>query len=287
MARLGAMIMRDIAPEDAGPMAARLAPGLDDLWIVEDLSWAGGISQLGSVLAATDTEAAGRPRVGHGIAPAPFRTPAALAMEWATIDRLHPDRLVAGLGHGLQDWMRQLGEAVDSPLTLLRETIESVQQLLAGGPTNYDGRYISIENVELVFPPPRSIPVMAGVLGPRSLQLSGQVADGTILPEGTGPQALTEIRTRIDEGRSEAGRTDPHEVVVFTGLFFGNPGDLPPPPTSGPPGWAAIGPDAAAVAESMQALIDAGADTVVVVPFGSPEEMTRRFVDEVAPLLDR
>lgn len=287
MARLGAMIMRDVAPEAVPSMAARIAPGLEDLWVIEDLSWAGGISQLSAVLEATDSDAAGRPRVGHGIAPAPFRNPAALAMEWATISRLHPERLAAGIGHGLPEWMRQLGEAVDSPLTLLRETIESVRDLLAGGPTTYQGRYVTIDDVELVFPPISPIPVLAGVGGRNSLALSGAVADGTVIAEGASPERIREIRSLIDEARAAAGRSDDHELVVFTGLFIGDPAELPPLPTDGEPGWTAIGPHAQAVAESVQAVIDAGADTVVAVPFGPAERLTRRFVDDVIPLLEQ
>ncbi len=51
--------------------------------------------------AATVLQATERVVVGHGIAPAPFRNPAALAMEWATLATLHPGRFAAGLGHGV------------------------------------------------------------------------------------------------------------------------------------------------------------------------------------------
>lgn len=285
MTRVGAMLMRDLAPEDLPLLAASAAPGLDELWIIEDLNWAGGISQLMAVLDATDNEAAGRPLVGHGIAPAPFRNPAALAMEWATVARLHPGRLVGGIGHGVPGWMRQLGESVSSPLTLLRETIESTREILAGGRVTYEGRYVDLVDVELVFPPKEPIPIVAGVTGPKSLRLSGEVADGTVVAEGFGPDQLVRARTLVDEGRAAVGRDEPHHLSVFTGYYCGDIALLPPPPPDVPDGFAAVGPDPAAVARDLQSIVDAGADSLIVVPFGPDLEQIRLFADEIVPLL--
>ena len=286
MTRVGAMIMRDIAPEDVAPLAAAAAPGLDELWVIEDLNWAGGISQLTAVLDATDNDMSGRPLIGHGIAPAPFRNPAALAMEWATVARMHPGRVIGGIGHGVPGWMRQLGESVESPLTLLRETIEVTREILAGTRVTYEGRYVDIADVELVFPPKEPVPVVAGVTGPKSLRLAGEVADGTVIAEGFGPDRLLEARTLIDEGRAAAGRTDAHHVSVFTGFYCGDVNLLPPPPPDVPDGFAAVAPDPSAVADDLQAIIDAGADSLVIVPFGPDLDQIRLFADEIVPLLD-
>jgi alkanesulfonate monooxygenase SsuD/methylene tetrahydromethanopterin reductase-like flavin-dependent oxidoreductase (luciferase family) len=286
MTRVGAVIKRDVPPERVAALAADAAPGLDELWIIEDLNWAGGISQLAAVLDATDNDAAGRPLVAHGIAPAPFRNPAALAMEWATVARMHPGRVIGGIGHGVPGWMRRLGEQVDSPLTLLRETIESTIQMLAGERVTYDGRYVSIRDVELVYPPTSPVPVVAGVTGPNSLRLSGEVADGTVIAEGFGPGRLRQARSLIDEGRAGAGRTEPHHMSVFTGFYCGDLERLPPAPPDVPDGFAAVAPDPAAVAAVLQTIIDAGADSLVILPFGPDLEQIRLFVEEVTPLLD-
>ena len=286
MTRVGAVIKRSVPPENVAALAAGAAPGLDELWIIEDLNWGGGISQLAAVLDATDNDAAGRPLVAHGIAPAPFRNPAALAMEWATLARMHPGRVIGGIGHGLPEWMRQLGEQVDSPLTLLRETIESTVRILAGERVTYEGRYVSIADVELEFPPAQPVPVVAGVTGPKSLRLAGEVADGTVIAEGFGPDRLIEARALIDQGRAAAGRNDPHHVSVFTGFYCGALDLLPPPPPTVVGGFAAVGSDPASVAVELQTIIDAGADSLIILPFGPDLEQIRLFVDEVVPLLD-
>nr|WHW29290.1 putative LLM class flavin-dependent oxidoreductase [uncultured bacterium] len=150
MTALGAMIRREIAPERIAGHAKAIAPSLDEIWIVEDVPYAGGISQLAHLLEATENVT-----VGHGIAPAPFRNPMALAMEWATLARLYPGRLAGGIGHGLQTWMASIGEKVDSPLTLLEETIVATKQLLRGQDPNMAGRYRSLSGYQLEFPGPR------------------------------------------------------------------------------------------------------------------------------------
>ena len=64
--------------------------------------------------------------------------------------------------------------------------------------------------------PPVTVPaLLAGAGGPRSLRLSGQIADGTILTGGTSPDGAQQARRHIDEGRLAAGRSDSHSITVY------------------------------------------------------------------------
>lgn len=283
------MLRRDVAPSELRSHAEAVAPGFDELWIVEDLPFAGGISQATAVLEATAGIGGGAgPVIGHGIAPAPFRNPAALAMEWATLAEMYPGRVAAGVGHGVPSWMSQIGEGVASPLTLIEETIEAVQRLLAGERLNVDGRYVSIEDVELVFPPSEPPVVSAGVMGPKSLELSGRVAGGTVLPEGRTPADITAARATIDRGRAAARRTDPHRLTVFTGFYCGPLAELGPPPPDAPSGWAAVAETPAESAEQLQTILDAGVDSLVLVPFGDDAQSQLCFAAaDIVPLLVR
>lgn len=283
------MLLRTIPPHELVSYATAVAPGLDELWIVEDLPFAGGISQAAAVLEATDSSTTGEPTspvVGHGIAPAPFRNPAALAMEWATLATMFPERLAAGIGHGVPAWMKQIGERVDSPLTLLEETIDGVQRLLGGERLSVQGRYVQIDGVQLVFPPSAPPLVSAGVLGPKSLTVAGRIAGGTILPEGQGPAEIEAARATIDAGRRMVGRTDPHRLTVFAGFYCGDPAGLGPPPPDAPTGWAAIGETPEEVVDMLRGLVDAGADSIVLVPFGTDGVAQLQLAAaEIAPAL--
>ena len=70
--------------------------------------------------------------------PTPLRNAALCAMELANLAGMFPGRLIAGLGHGIQEWMGQAGARVASPLTLLEEYVTAVRRLLAGDATTTD-----------------------------------------------------------------------------------------------------------------------------------------------------
>ena len=166
--------------------------GFHEVWIVEDCFLHGAVAQAATALAATKSV-----RVGLGIIPAAARNVAFAAMEIATLAGLHPGRLTVGVGHGIGSWLEQAGVRPPRPLTLLEEYIRVLRQLLAGDEVTFDGRYLQLRGVRLAHVPPVVPPVLAGVRGPRSLRLSGQVAQGTILAEPVTPEYLAFARTRI------------------------------------------------------------------------------------------
>ncbi|MEV0837977.1 LLM class flavin-dependent oxidoreductase [Actinocatenispora sera] len=261
--RLGVMYDRDRPPEGLPAFARGLDElPVDDLWVVEDLGWAGGATSAAIALGASR-----RLHVGYGIAPAPLRNPVLLAMELATLARVYPGRLTAGIGHGVGGWMAQVGAGTPSKLALLGETITAVRTLLRGETLTVHGEAVRVDGVRLVHPPEVVPPVVAGVVGPRSLALSGRVADGTILPEGIGPDRAIAARTHIDA-------PGPHQLTVFT--YLAPDPDLPAfrELVAGQVGWlgvaeadlySAVGAPAVA-AERVRALWDAGVDTVAVRP---------------------
>ena len=259
------MIDRDLPPEQLVALSRTAeALGADDVWVVEDIGWGGGIAAAATVLATTS-----RVRVAVGIFPAPLRNPALLAMEIATLGRLHPGRFVAGIGHGVQEWMRQVGAAVPSPLALLEETFAVVRRLLSGERVTIAGRAVSIDDVALVHPPVVSVPLLAGVTGPKSLDLAGRIADGVVLVEGSG---ASEIRDAVARA---ANRTEPYEVVVLCHFFGSDDPQLVADAVDG----VAVGffggrareftiaaGNAAQIADVIRGLWEAGATTVVLRP---------------------
>ncbi|WP_329277347.1 LLM class flavin-dependent oxidoreductase [Streptomyces sp. NBC_01451] len=266
--RIGVMYDRDWAPEELPGFARRAeALGVDDLWVVEDLGWNGGVSAAAVALGATE-----RLRVGIGITPAPLRSPALLAMELATLARVFPGRLVAGIGHGVREWMTSVGVAPRSPLALLEETITSVRALLHGERVTLEGREVRLDGVKLVHPPAQPPPVVAGVVRARSLELSGRVADGTLIAEGHGPRDLENTRELTAKGGAGPG----HTLTVLAFACVGDdPGEVARtlhPHTEGHGGWLGrpqedvftVSGSAQEAAGDIGALSAAGADTVVL-----------------------
>ncbi len=180
------------------------------MWLWEDCFYTGGIAATAAALAATTHMI-----VGIGILPAPVRNAAFTAMELATLARLHPGRLHVGLGHGVADWMRQIGAKPASELTLLEEVTDAVRALLHGETVNVEGRYVRLRDVALNHPPTQPPLVSLGVRGPKSLRLSGRCADGTVLDASIDADGIAAARAAIDQGRDEAARITTHRITVF------------------------------------------------------------------------
>jgi len=196
------------------------AAGIAELWLWEDCFLEGGLTTAAAALAWSE-----RLRIGIGLLPVALRNPAIAAMEIATLARLFPDRLVPGLGHGVLDWMGQVGARAASPLTLLREHTTAVRDLLHGRRVDVDGRYVRLDGVALDWPPAQPPPVLLGARGPKTLRLAGEVADGVILDAVEAPDDLRAALADVDAGRAAAGRTDPYEVVVYIEPPAGLPAD--------------------------------------------------------------
>jgi alkanesulfonate monooxygenase SsuD/methylene tetrahydromethanopterin reductase-like flavin-dependent oxidoreductase (luciferase family) len=206
---LGAVCLEQVPPERLrGVAAAAEDAGLDELWLWENCFWGGTVPVCAAVLAWT-----ARLRVGIGVLPAPLRNVVTAAMDTAMLHRLFPGRVTVGVGHGVQDWMGRIGAAAESPMTLLSEYLAALRALLAGDRVTVDGRYVRLADVALEWPPPAPPPTLIAAIGPRTLRLSGEAADGTILV-GTDADAVRRARDLIDSGRAAAGRTDEHRLVV-------------------------------------------------------------------------
>lgn len=283
MTALGAVFRPQLPPERLrGVVRTAEESGLDQLWVWEDCFLESGIATVAAALAWTE-----RLRVGVGLLPVPLRNVALTAMETATLHRLFPDRAMIALGHGVQDWMGQVGARAESPVTLLREYVLAMRALLTGERVTTEGRYVKLRDVALDWPPPVAPPVFAGATGPRSIRLCGEVADGTVLTAATTPDGLRRARQLIDEGRAAAGRTEHHPVVVYLLTATGD-GAAQRIAADAEAAEAGVAGDAEQVAAAVHRLAAAGADTVVLQPTADepdPEGFVRFAAQEVAPLL--
>ncbi|GAA1814328.1 LLM class flavin-dependent oxidoreductase [Luedemannella flava] len=296
MNRIGVMLPRDLPVDQVLPYAVRAERlGFDELWVVEDLGFRGGVAQTAAVLAVTE-----RITVGIGILPAGARNAAFAAMELATLAQLFPGRLIAGIGHGVTGWMRQVGAWPASPLTLLSEYATAVRALLRGEPGPADGRYVRVSGVVLDEVPKVVPPVVLGVRRPKSIALAGRVADGVLLAEPAAPPYVATTAAQVsgeiitydvaavaDDGRAArdvvrpglAWVGDPDWAPHFVGLPFA--ADLAGfrAACAGPAAFAATMPDEwvaelalAGTPDEVRARIAArhaaGATSVILAPVG-------------------
>lgn len=184
--------------------------GFGELWFSEDCFFAGAFAGIAAALGATE-----RLPVGLGVASAVTRHPALLAMECATLSRLHPGRFWPGIGLGVPFWLHQMGLMPRSPLGAVRDCTTSLRRLLAGEELSERGLF-EFDAVALTHRPAEELPVYLGMVGPKGLQLAGEVADGTVLSVLAGVEYVRWAREQIAEGAGAAGRGGtPHHVATY------------------------------------------------------------------------
>ncbi|WP_027506579.1 LLM class flavin-dependent oxidoreductase [Rhodococcus sp. UNC23MFCrub1.1] len=186
--------------------AARAAEkaGLHEFWLWEDCFSHGGLTTAATVLASTE-----RIQVGLGLMPAPLRNVALCAMEVASLHRLFPGRFLAGAGHGVQHWMGQVGARVASPMTLLDEYSTALQALLRGEEVTVDGRYVTLDAVQLQWPAPDE-PFFLGGTGPKTLRYAASHSDGTLFAAAMSDDELAASCAEV----SAARRSADHRVIA-------------------------------------------------------------------------
>lgn len=298
------MFLRERPPAELMPFARFVeASGLDELWVVEDCFWSAGPTAATAALAATE-----RLVVGLGIAPAVARNPAIAAMEMSGIAGLFPGRFVAGFGHGVADWMRQVGALPTSQLTAFRETVDAIRRLMDGESVTVHGDHVRLSDVQLVFPPSPRPPIVAGVTGPKSIDVAAAVADGLLLPEGSSAAYVAAANRRQGSGRTCVvyvlfaidDDRDAARAMVGASVDRFAPGDVDArlrllgeaddADSAGADRIAryAVAGDAGDCVRAINSFIAAGATSVVLVPQSTGvEQQLRRFVDDVLPMVRR
>ncbi len=120
-------------------------------------------------------------KLGSGIAPIFGRSPAVLAMSYATLDELSGGRVIIGLGTSgarvIEHWH---GQPFEKPLQRMKEYCEIINLIVAGEKVFYDGEIFKLQRgFKLLFNPVRNhIPILIAGISPKSMEIVGQVADG-------------------------------------------------------------------------------------------------------------
>lgn len=175
--------------------------GYESLWVPE--SWGqDAFAQLADVAARTR-----RIGLATGIVTVYSRTPAMLAQSAGSVDELSEGRFTLGIGVSgpivIEQWH---GIPYGRPLRRTREYIEIVRLVLSGERVDYDGETFRLKGFRLRFKPRRrAVPIYVAALGPKNLELTGELADGW-LAVYLAPKHLPAFAERIAAGARRAGR---------------------------------------------------------------------------------
>ncbi len=182
--------------------------GIDMAWTAETWGY-DGATPLAYLAAKTS-----RLRLGTGILQIGARTPALVAMTALSLAALSDDRFMLGLGvSGPQVMEGWHGVRFDRPLQRTRETIDIVRMVMRGERLIYSGQIYNLPlpggegKVLLPSARPRpNLPIYLATLGPKSLELTGELADGWL---GTSfiPEHASLFFDAIAAGAARANRS--------------------------------------------------------------------------------
>jgi F420-dependent oxidoreductase-like protein len=169
--------------------------------------------------------------VGSAVFQIPGRTPANTAMTAATLDSLSGGRFRLGLGvSGPQVSEGWHGVRFTKPLQRTREYVSIVRMALARQRVTFDGEFFTLPLPDgpgkaltlTVHPVRERIPLYLAAIGPKNLELAGEIADGW-LAIFFSPEQAADSMAHIAAGRERAGLTlDGFDVVPSVPVAFGD-----------------------------------------------------------------
>ena len=169
--------------------------------------------------------------VGSAVFQIPARTPAMTAMTAATLDTLSGGRFRLGLGvSGPQVSEGWHGVRFSKPLTRTREYVDIVRQALARKTVRHEGEFFTLplpdgpgKALKLTVHPVRpDIPVYLAAVGPKNLELAGEIADGWLAIFFSTDHAADSL-SHVTAGRALAGKTlEGFDVVPTVPVVVGD-----------------------------------------------------------------
>ncbi len=225
-----------------------------------------------------------RIRVFPDVANLPLRPPLMLAKQAATLDQLSNGRFELGLGAGaFWDAIKAMGGPVREPkdaLGSLREAVELIRAYGKGRSLRFQGDYYTAMGARPGPLPAHDMQIWLGVIGPRALRMTGELADGWVPSMAyVSPAKAIDSNAIIDDAARAAGR-DPRAIRRIYNLG----GDVAPLVESGlsDEDSQIVGPRDHWVNVLTHLAVDIGFSAFVL--WGVPTTpRLRMFIDEIAP----
>jgi F420-dependent oxidoreductase-like protein len=148
-----------------------------------------------------------------GVVPTFPRHPVTLAQEALTTQAASGNRLLLGIGLSHKPVIEGMfGHSFDKPLRHMREYLAVLLPLTRGEPVSFNGEVFRV-SAGLQVKGAAPMPVLLAALGPKMLELAGELVDGTVTWV-TGPQTIeSHVVPIITAAASRAGRPAPRVAV--------------------------------------------------------------------------
>lgn len=150
--------------------------GFDSVWVGDHLLYRDDVGPSGPWEAWTSlaalAQATNRVELGPLVAATSFHSPAMIAKMASTVDEISDGRLILGLGAG---WNRveydAFGFPFDRRVSRFEEAFTIIRTLIREGSIDFEGRFYTLRDMELLPASRPGMPILLGSNGPRMLRI--------------------------------------------------------------------------------------------------------------------
>ena len=178
------------------------AARVDSLWVAEHIGYRDGLASTMALLTATDN-----------LTVAPVATsiytrhPMITAMTAATLAEYAPGRVILTMATGNpRAHAREMGLSLERPVAVMREYVQVLRGLWSGDPVTFSGEFFRLDDATFYVVPRQRLPVFVAGIGPRMLELAGELGDGAVFSAGLSPVAIRHCIELVRLGAARAGR---------------------------------------------------------------------------------
>jgi G6PDH family F420-dependent oxidoreductase len=230
---------------DVGPVGAWFEPtysleigalaekaGFDAIWFGDHvLPWFHTHAHVPQawVWIATALERTCRIPVGSDVTVPMFKYhPIVVAQAFATMARIHPGRVLFGVGTGEaineapfldSNWpnWKVRAETLTEAITLIRRFWSSEEYF------DFYGQYFKVKGIFCYDKPKKQIPIYFSAFGPKSARLAGQIADHLMTAWGNADALRSTLIPNFEQGLKMAGKVSRNaERVMYIDGGYGN-----------------------------------------------------------------
>ncbi|GAA2348668.1 LLM class flavin-dependent oxidoreductase [Dactylosporangium salmoneum] len=187
--------------------------GFESVWVAE-----GRLARDGIVPAAIIASKTRNVKIGTGVVNNKSRNASLMAVTFKTLDEVAPGRAILGIGAWWEPLATKVGQPLSKPIASMREYITVLQSFFRNELVDFDGEFVQMRGVRFDSMyrenKPVDIPIYIGAVGPKMLELAGEISDGVHMDFLLPPSYLVGARAAIERGIAK--RTDGKQQIDLT-----------------------------------------------------------------------
>ena len=176
--------------------------GFDSVWFSE-IMFADAFTPAAAAAGCTQ-----HIKLGTGVIGPWGRSPLVTALSAASLAEISKGRLLLGIGSQAAPYVNNWhGREYTRPLTAVREYVSILKRVLSGQAVSFEGDLFRLRDFQYPLPVEHRIPIYIGAIGPKMIELAGEVADGVLGVFWTQAYLEQTVLPCLARGAARSGRS--------------------------------------------------------------------------------